>query len=232
MLWRPPPPAVTPSAVSGRGAHALLAPSAGASSGCENELDGEKLESSRLLVDSRSAPSVSGSFSLASRSTCSSLAGFGDPLRCRGSFSLGSSSSRVLGTCNPLRDRGAEARSARKRRQVSVFQDSFVSCMSPSQRVLHVSQFLAHRSSTLFSRDMHAVTNSCGSVHGDLHDNSFVHVNSCGALGHRNSCNLHAAGVQGGTKALSMSTRLGVGRPAVEKLASPQQAPGRLHEET
>ena len=29
-----------------------------------------------------------------------------------------------------------------------------------------------------------------------------------------------------------MSTRLGVGRPAVEKLASPQQAPGRLHEET
>ena len=59
-----------------------------------------------------------------------------------------------------------------------------------------------------------------------------MHVNSWGALGHRNSCNLHAAGVQGGTKALSMSTRLGVGRPAVEKLASPQQAPGRLHEET
>ena len=28
-----------------------------------------------------------------------------------------------------------------------------------------------------------------------------------------------------------MSTRLEVGRPAVEKLASPQQAPGRLHEE-
>ena len=37
---------------------------------------------------------------------------------------------------------------------------------------------------------------------------------------------------QGGTKASSMSTRLGVGRPAVEKLASPQQPPGRLHEET
>ena len=42
---------------------------------------------------------------------------------------------------------------------------------------------------------------------------------------------MHAAGVEGGTKALSMRTRLGVGRPAVEKLASPQQAPGRLHEE-
>ena len=42
------------------GAHALLAPSAGASSGCENELDGEKLESSRLLVDSRSEPRIAG----------------------------------------------------------------------------------------------------------------------------------------------------------------------------
>ena len=31
---------------------------------------------------------------------------------------------------------------------------------------------------------------------------------------------------------MSTSTRLGVGRPAVEKLASPQQAPGRLHDET
>ena len=95
-----------------------------------------------------------------------------------------------------------------------------------------MSQFLAQRSSTQDTRDMHAVTNSCGSVHGVLHDNSSVHVNSCGALGHRHSCNLHAAVVQGGTKALSMSTRLRVGRPAVVKLASPQQAPGRLHEET
>ena len=41
--------------------------------------------------------------------------------------------------------------------------------------------------------------NSCGSMHGVvMHDNSFeVHVNSWGALGHRNSCNSHAAGVQG-----------------------------------
>ena len=57
-------------------------------------------------------------------------------------------------------------------------------------------------------------------------------MNSWSALGHRNSCNLQAAGVQGGTKALSVSTRLGVGRPAAEKLASPQQAPGRLHEDS
>ena len=37
--------------------------------------------------------------------------------------------------------------------------------------------------------------------------------------------------VTGETKALSTSTRLGVGRSVVEKLASPQLAPGRLHEE-
>ena len=40
------------------GAQALLAPSAGASSGCEN--GGEKLESSRLVVDSRSEPRIAG----------------------------------------------------------------------------------------------------------------------------------------------------------------------------
>ena len=60
-------------------------------------------------------------------------------------------------------------------------------------------------------------------------------INSCGehggASGHKNSCFLHAAEVRGGTKALSMSTRLGVRCPAVEELASPQQAPGSLHEE-
>ena len=63
--------------------------------------------------------------------------------------------------------------------------------------------------------------NSYGSMHGVvMHDNSSgVYVNSWGALGHKNSCNLHAAEVRRGTKALSMSTRLGVRRPAVEKLA-------------
>ena len=37
--------------------------------------------------------------------------------------------------------------------------------------------------------------------------------------------------VRGGTKAKSTSTRLGVRCPAVEELASPQQAPGSLHGE-
>ena len=70
-------------------------------------------------------------------------------------------------------------------------------------------------------------------MHGvDMHDNSSgVHENSWGALGHKNSCSLNAAVVQGGTKALSMSTRLGVGRPSVEKLASPQQASPKMHVE-
>ena len=43
-----------------------------------------------------------------------------------------------------------------------------------------------------------------------------------------NSC----GGVRGGTKPTKMITRCQVGCPAVEKLASLQQAPGRLHVET
>ena len=75
----------------------------------------------------------------------------------------------------------------------------------------------------------------CSSVVCKVSNNS-QSINSCGehgsALGHKNSCNLHAAGVLGGTKALSLSTRLGVGRPAVEKLASSQQTLLKMHVET
>ena len=104
--------------------------------------------------------------------------------------------------------------------------------MSPSQRVAHVSDSVT-RLLTTPTRDMHVSMNSCGSMHGSvMHDNSSgMHVNSRGALVHRNSCNVHAAEVRGRTMAPSMSTRLGVRCPAVEKLASPQQAPGRLHGE-
>ena len=96
-----------------------------------------------------------------------------------------------------------------------------------------------HRMRSDFDLDSVVVPHSrsfslCSSVVSKV-SNSSQSIKSCGehgsALGHKISCNLHAAGVQGGTKALSMSIRLGVGRPAVEKLASPQQAPGRLHEE-
>ena len=78
-------------------------------------------------------------------------------------------------------------------------------------------------------------TNSCCDTHGaranacTLHiarGNSGEHVNSGGCT--YNSC----GGVRGGTKPGSTSTRYQVRCPAVEKLASLQQAPGRLHVET
>ena len=79
-------------------------------------------------------------------------------------------------------------------------------------------------------------TNSCWDTHvaranswSTLHaarSNSGGHVNSYRCA--YNSC----GGVRGGTKPRSMSTRGQVGCPAVEKLASLQQAPGRLHVET
>ena len=79
-------------------------------------------------------------------------------------------------------------------------------------------------------------TNSCWDTHGarataccTLHDargNSGEHVNSGGCT--YNLC----GGVRGGTKPRSTSTRDQVRCPAVEKLDSLQQAPGRLHVET
>ena len=153
--------------------------------------------------------------------------GVGDAGVSGGSRSLGVSSGRGAGV-------GAESRlsassEARKCRDVS-FSSLFARCMSPSQRVAHVSDSVT-RLLTTPTRDMHM--NSCGSMLGSvMHDNSSrMHVNSCGALGHKNSCHVHAAEVRGGTKSPSMSTRLGVRCPAVEKLASPQQAPGSLHGE-
>ena len=56
--------------------------------------------------------------------------------------------------------------------------------------------------------------------------NSGGHINSYRCT--YNSC----GGIRGGTKPMSMSTRYQVGCPAVEKPASLQQAPGRLHVET
>ena len=78
------------------------------------------------------------------------------------------------------------------------FSALFDRCISPSQRVAHVSDSVA-RLLTTQTRDMPASMNSCGSMHDAvMHDNSsVVHVNSCGTLGQRSSCNLHAAGVLG-----------------------------------
>ena len=105
------------------------------------------------------------------------------------------------------------------------------SSLVPHARLFSLHPSLVSQNSCL-SHGLGAM-NSCWSMHGvDLHDiSSGMHENSWGALGHRNSCYLHAAGVQGGTKASRMSTRLGVWRLAVEKLASPQQASTKLHVE-
>ena len=96
----------------------------------------------------------------------------------------------------------------------------------------------------------HVHTRSVGCVHGEhvLHGartksclvTLAARVNSWGTLhaartnsgGHANSyrCTYNPCnGFRGGTKPMSMSTRCQVGCPAVEKLASLQQAPGRLH---
>ena len=74
----------------------------------------------------------------------------------------------------------------------------------PSSHMHGRSLFILRWCRTIRAHGVHGVggTNSCGSMHGVvMHDNSSgVHVNSCGALGQRNSCNLHAAAVQGRTR--------------------------------
>ena len=148
------------------------------------------------------------------------------------SLAVKSTSRRSAGSSDPGTCSSALKGKGWNSSQSSDFADLFVPCTSPSQRV-HLVDSVVSLSSSQDTHDMHGDMNSCGSVHGGvMHDNSSgVHVNSCGALGHKNSCHAHAAEVRRGTKALSMSTRLGVRCPAVEKLASPQQAPGRLHGE-
>ena len=115
-------------------------------------------------------------------------------------------------------------------RRVSENLSSFIFFDSACTIVLSPSSLVSQNSS--LSHGLGAM-NSCGFMHGvDMHDNSFVvHENSCSALEHKNSCSSHAAGVQEGTKAPSMSTRLGVRRSAVEKLASPQLTSPKLHVE-
>ena len=113
------------------------------------------------------------------------------------------------------------------RRAIESLNTSFV----PHSRLLSIHPSLVSQNSSL-SHGLGAM-NSCGSMHGlCMHDNSLVmHDNSWGALEHKNSCSLHAAGVRGGTKAPSTSTRIRGRRSAVEKLASPQQTSSKLHVE-
>ena len=123
------------------------------------------------------------------------------PLSCTLPRSLGSacSSGRCVSSGRGAGVGGAESASAlpeARKSSDSSFSSLFVRCMSPSQRVAHVSDSVTSLLSTP-TRDMHI--NSCGSMHGSvMHDNSSgMHVNSCGALGHKNSCHVHAAEVRG-----------------------------------
>ena len=75
---------------------------------------------------------------------------------------------------------------------------------------------------------------ACGT---HLSQNSYSVHDACGVWNSENSRGDTEVGeqhfcVHGETKSLSMCTRAGVRRPAVEKLASPQQASLKLHEET
>ena len=125
-------------------------------------------------------------------------------------------------------DLALNRQAGRKRVDSSVSATDFDSAFIPYARSFSLHPTLVSNNSC----GAHGVggMNSCGSMHGAvMHDNSSVHVHVVhwGTGIHV----VHAAGVRGGTKASSMSTRIGVWCPAVEKLASPQQAPGSLHGE-
>ena len=98
------------------------------------------------------------------------------------SLALKSTSRRSAGSSDPLCGRKPGTRSSalkgkvRQRRQSSEFEDSFVPCTSPSQRV-HLVNSLVRPSSSQDTHDMHGDMNSCGSVHG-----GGVHVNSSGIV--------------------------------------------------
>ena len=81
---------------------------------------------------------------------------------------------------------------------------------------------------------LHGHHNACGT---HLSQNSYSVHGACGVWNSENSRGDTEGGgqhfcVHGETKSLSTCTRTGVRRPAVEKLASPEQAPLKLHEET
>ena len=81
---------------------------------------------------------------------------------------------------------------------------------------------------------LHGHHNVCGTHPSQ---NSYSVHDACGVWNSENSWGDTEVGgqhfcVHGGTKLLSTCTRTGVRRPAVEKLASPQQASLKLHDET
>ena len=135
----------------------------------------------------------------------------------------------ALGTRWGFRPLTGALRQARKLQRCAI--ENLSSYFVPHSRLFSLHHSLVSQNSSLSHGSV--AMNSCGFMHGvRVHDNSLVvHENSWGAPGHKNSCSSHAAGVRGGTRAPSTSTRVGVGRSAVEKLASPQQTSSKLHVE-
>ena len=105
---------------------------------------------------------------------------------------IGESSRALKGQTCSRKSGDLSDRSAMSPLQVD---SAFVSAFVPHARLFSLHPSLVSNNSC----GAHGVggMNSCGSMDGVvMHDNSFgVHVNSCGALGHRNSCHVHAAGV-------------------------------------
>ena len=124
---------------------------------------------------------------------------------------------------------GAGASRLRRQARCGCFDFVGLSDFASSSRLGHVFHFpnlgarVCHMNSSFDTH--HARANSWGILRA-ARINSGSYVNS-----YRCTCN-SCGGVRGGSKQRNMSTRGQVGCLAVEKLASLQQAPGRLHVET
>ena len=237
-------PRCDPKCGQREGAHVLLAPSAGASSGGENELDGEKLESSRFVVDSRSEPRIAGAEADLDGLESESFVGVElEPPGVAGVVKVTAPSAASFDGV----DVGLRCRSPVVRRSCgwvgrraipeagSDFEAAFTRSENPSVRwnrvnvILHESQSCC-MTRTLQNSQSHSSQNSPAcSLHG-VHAARSVQ-NSLNSVGDR-VVRGRGVCVPGRTKSLSTCTRTGVRRPAVEKLASPQQAPLKLHAET
>ena len=125
---------------------------------------------------------------------------------------------------HPAQCAGAEAGSD----SLANFVASFHSCENHAIRTGRVTAIL-HAQRSHNSQICNSYSTLTRSLH-DVHVARCVH-NSMNSLGDR-GVRERGFCVPGGTKSLSTCTRTGVRRPAVEKLASPQQASLKLHVET
>ena len=139
---------------------------------------------------------------------------------------LGTAVARAAGCAAGLGRRAKRSQARGQRAEagsLDSFDDVFLSCCteSPSSRVARVTSAL-HNLCPVHSSSIPAQNSHARMFHARCVVNSVGDTVDGGRL----SC------VYGRIKSLSTCTRTGVRRPAVEKLASPQQASLKLHEET